>query len=55
MITLKLTKKELGYIYKLIKEDIEDITEKRTLPVDYADTAQNVELKVSVLANKYSY
>jgi hypothetical protein len=54
MINLKLTKKELAYIYKLVKQDLEDITEKRTLPVDYSDTAQNVELKVSALTTKYS-
>ena len=45
----KFTNKELGYIYKLVKEDLEKIAEKRTLPIGYADTAQNVELKLSTI------
>lgn len=44
---MKFTKKELGYIYKLVVKDIEKIKEKRTYPIDYAETAQNVELKLS--------
>lgn len=54
MINVKFTKKEIGYIYKLVKEDLEDIAKKRTLPVDYSDVAQDVELKISVLTNKCS-
>ena len=49
MTTLKFTDKELGYLYKLVKEDLEVIAKKRTLPIDYADTAQNVELKLSTI------
>ena len=45
----KFTKQELGYIYKLVKEDLEVIAKKRTLPIDYSDTAQNVELKLSTI------
>ena len=45
----KFTKQELGYIYKLVSEDLENIAKKRTLPVGYSDTAQNVELKLSTI------
>ena len=45
----KFTKQELGYIYKLVSEDLESIAKKRTLPIGYSDTAQNVELKLSTI------
>ena len=43
----KFTKQELGYIYMLVSKDLENIAKKRTLPVGYSDTEQNVELKLS--------
>jgi len=43
----KFTKQELGYIYKLVSDDLKNIAKKRTLPIGYSDTAQNVELKLS--------
>jgi hypothetical protein len=45
----KFTKQELGYLYKLVGEDLEYIAKKRTLPAGYCDTAQNVELKLSAI------
>ena len=30
-------------------KDLENIAKKRTLPVGYSDTAQNVELKLSTI------
>ncbi len=51
---MKLNKKECGYIYKLVIEDLYKISKKRTLPIDYADTAQSVELKLSAKCKKLS-
>ena len=45
----KFTKQELGYIYKSVSDDLVNKAKKRTLPVGYSDTAQNVELKLSTI------
>ena len=51
---MKFTKKELGYIYHLVMKDLDEISEKRTLPVGYIETAQSVELKISEKCNETS-
>lgn len=49
---MNFTKKEYGYLYNLVLKDIEEINKKRTCPVDYVNTAQNLELKLSIKCKK---
>ena len=49
---MKLTKKELGFLYMVTKEWIDNTNHKRTLPVGLIETAQTVELKLSVECKK---
>ena len=51
---MNFTKKEYGYLYNLVLKDIDEINKKRTLPIDYADTAQSVELKLSAKCKQLS-
>jgi len=49
---MNFTKKEYGYLYNLVLKDIDEINKKRTCSVDYVNTAQNLELKLSTKCKK---